>query len=99
MAVIPVPSYIDYESAAALAGLELLGDDKYLAVFLRAHGWFHGQNSLEQPLADVQARFALAVQASQQPGASAQVWINRYGYLSASKLAALGRFMRSGALP
>jgi hypothetical protein len=41
------------------------------------------------PLADVQARFALAVAASQQPGASAQVWINRYGYLSDAKLAAL----------
>lgn len=39
---------------AALAGLELRGDDKYLAVFLRAHGWFHGHNSLEQSLADVQ---------------------------------------------
>jgi hypothetical protein len=42
-------------AAAALAALVLRGDDKYLAVFLRAHGWFHGQNSLEQPLADVQA--------------------------------------------
>ncbi len=41
-------------AAAALAGLKLRGDDKYLAVFRRAHGWFHGQNSLEQPLADVQ---------------------------------------------
>jgi len=40
-------------AAAALAGLELRGDDKYLAVFLRAHSWFHGQNSQEQPLADV----------------------------------------------
>jgi hypothetical protein len=40
---------------AALAALKLRGDDKYLAVFLRAHGWFHGQNSLEQPLADVQS--------------------------------------------
>ena len=39
---------------AALAALKLRGDDKYLAVFLRAHGWFHGQNSLERPLADVQ---------------------------------------------
>jgi len=39
-------------AAAALAGLTLRGDDKYLAVFLRTHGWFHGQNSLEQPLAD-----------------------------------------------
>jgi len=41
-------------AAAALAGLDLRGDDKYLAVFLRAHGWFHGQNSQDQPLADVQ---------------------------------------------
>jgi hypothetical protein len=41
-------------AAAALAGLKLRGDDKYLAVFRRAHGWFHGRNSLEQPLADVQ---------------------------------------------
>jgi hypothetical protein len=42
-------------AAAALAGLKLRGDDKYLAVFRRAHGWFHGQNSLEQPLADFQS--------------------------------------------
>ena len=40
---------------AALAALKLQGDDKYLAVFLRAHAWFHGHNSLEQPLADVQS--------------------------------------------
>jgi len=39
---------------AALAAFRLQGDQKYLATFLRAHGWFHGQNSLEQPLADVQ---------------------------------------------
>ena len=39
---------------AALAALKLRGDDKYLAIFLRAHGWFHGHNSLEQPLADAQ---------------------------------------------
>jgi hypothetical protein len=38
---------------AALAALGLLGDEKYLAVFRRAYGWFHGQNSLHQPLADV----------------------------------------------
>jgi hypothetical protein len=38
----------------ALAALKLRGDDKYLSIFLRAHGWFHGHNSLEQPLADVQ---------------------------------------------
>ena len=41
-------------ASAALAGLELRADDKYLAVFLRAHGWFHGQNSQEQPLANDQ---------------------------------------------
>ncbi len=39
-------------AAAALAGLKLRGDEKYLAVFQRAHGWFHGRNSLQQPLAD-----------------------------------------------
>jgi hypothetical protein len=38
-------------AAAALAALELRGDAKYLAVFQRAHGWFHGQNSLQLPLA------------------------------------------------
>lgn len=41
-------------AAAALAGLELRGDDKYLAVFLRAHAWFHSQNSQEQTLANVE---------------------------------------------
>ena len=30
-----------------------LGDEEYLAVFRRAHGWFHGQNSLNEPLVDV----------------------------------------------
>jgi hypothetical protein len=38
---------------AAFAGYALLGDEKYLAAFRRAHDWFHGQNSLHQPLADV----------------------------------------------
>jgi hypothetical protein len=38
---------------AALAGFRLLGDEKYLATFRRAYDWFHGQNSLAQPLADV----------------------------------------------
>jgi hypothetical protein len=42
-------------AAAALAALELRGDNKYLAVFQRAHAWFHGQNSLEQQLANVEA--------------------------------------------
>jgi hypothetical protein len=40
-------------AAAALAGLELLGDDKYQTIFLRSHSWFLGRNSLDQPLADV----------------------------------------------
>ena len=39
---------------AALAALKLRGDDKYLAIFLRAHAWFHGQNSLQQRLADAE---------------------------------------------
>lgn len=38
---------------AALAGLRQQPNDKYRAVFQRAHGWFLGQNSLGQPLADV----------------------------------------------
>ena len=38
---------------AALAAFRLLGDEEYLAAFRRAHGWFHGQNSLREPLADV----------------------------------------------
>jgi hypothetical protein len=41
-------------ASAALAGFALRGDEKYLAVFLRAHGWFHGKNSLELPLADAE---------------------------------------------
>ena len=38
---------------AALAGFELLGDERYLATFRRARAWFHGQNSLHQSLVDV----------------------------------------------
>jgi hypothetical protein len=38
---------------AALAACNLLGDEEYLTVFRRCQGWFHGQNSLGQPLADV----------------------------------------------
>ncbi|MCL4855542.1 MAG: hypothetical protein KJZ78_29610, partial [Bryobacteraceae bacterium] len=38
---------------AALAACKVLGDESYLAVFLRCRGWFHGQNSLRQPLVDV----------------------------------------------
>lgn len=41
-------------AAAALAGLKLCGDEKYRAVFRRAHGWFQGRNSLELPVADGQ---------------------------------------------
>ena len=33
----------------------LRGDEGYLAPFRRAYGWFHGQNSLRQPLADVRS--------------------------------------------
>ena len=39
---------------AALAAFGLLGEEQYLAAFRRAHAWFHGQNSLHQPLVDVQ---------------------------------------------
>lgn len=38
---------------AALAVWTLLADEKCLAVFHRCHGWFHGKNSLMQPLVDV----------------------------------------------
>ena len=30
-------------------------DDRYLTIFRRAHDWFHGQNSLQEPLADLQS--------------------------------------------
>jgi len=40
-------------AAAAMAGLLLRGDEKYRIMFLRAHGWFVGQNCLKRPLADV----------------------------------------------
>ena len=36
----------------ALAALDLLGDEQYLAVFHRAHGWFLGRNSLKRSLVD-----------------------------------------------
>ena len=38
---------------AALAAFGLLGEEKYLAAFRRAHAWFHGENNLRQPLVDV----------------------------------------------
>ena len=40
---------------AALAAFDLLGAEEYLAAFRRAHGWFHGHNSLKQPLVDVRS--------------------------------------------
>jgi hypothetical protein len=40
---------------ATRAAFELRGDEKYLAGLRRAYGWFHGQNNLRAPLADVRA--------------------------------------------
>jgi hypothetical protein len=40
---------------AALFAFDLLGAEEYLATFRRAHGWFHGHNSLKQPLVDVRS--------------------------------------------
>ena len=40
---------------AAVTAFGLLKDEKYLATFCRAHDWFHGQNSLREPLADSQS--------------------------------------------
>ncbi len=37
---------------AALAAFGLLGNEECLATFRRAYAWFHGQNSLRQPLVD-----------------------------------------------
>jgi len=42
-------------AAAAMTGLQLRHDEDYLAAFQRAHGWFHGQNSLQYPMADVES--------------------------------------------
>ena len=39
-------------AAAAMAGLQSRRDEDYLAAFQRAHGWFHGQNSLQYAMAD-----------------------------------------------
>jgi hypothetical protein len=47
------PVEADTMAEAALAAFALLGDEKYLATFRRAYDWFHGQNSLHEPLADV----------------------------------------------
>lgn len=38
---------------AALTAFGVLGEEQYLAAFRRAHAWFHGQNSLCQPLVEV----------------------------------------------
>jgi hypothetical protein len=38
---------------AALAGLDMLGAERYRSTFRRAHAWFYGENSLRQPLVDV----------------------------------------------
>jgi hypothetical protein len=42
-------------AAAALAGFQARGDDKYLKVFFRVYEWFLGRNSLKQLLADDQS--------------------------------------------
>jgi hypothetical protein len=49
------PVEADTMAEAALAAFRLLGEEKYQATFRRAHGWFHGHNSLKQPLADVRS--------------------------------------------
>ncbi len=41
-------------ASAALAAYAQLGNEKYLALFHRARGWFLGENSLQLPLADGQ---------------------------------------------
>ena len=38
---------------ASLAACNLLGDENYLTIFRRCHGWFRGQNSLRLSLVDV----------------------------------------------
>ena len=40
---------------AALAAFGQTRDDRYLTIFCRAHDWFHGRNSLQEPLADFQS--------------------------------------------
>ena len=40
-------------AAAALAAYQRHGDDKYLAIYRKAHEWFLGNNSLKQTLVDV----------------------------------------------
>lgn len=41
-------------AAAALAGFQACGDDKYLKAFFRVYEWFLGRNSLKQSLVDDQ---------------------------------------------
>ena len=40
---------------AALTAYGLRDDERYLEIFRRAHRWFHGENSLGLPLADVES--------------------------------------------
>ena len=42
-------------SDAALAAFGQTRDDRYLTIFCRAHDWFHGRNSGQEPLADFQS--------------------------------------------
>jgi hypothetical protein len=49
------------------------------------------------PAGDFMHRFKLATETVGAPGGSGRVWVNRYGYLSAGKLAALGQYMRDAA--
>jgi hypothetical protein len=37
---------------AALTAFSQTRDEQYLSIFCRAHDWFHGQNSLSEPLVD-----------------------------------------------
>lgn len=41
-------------AAAALAALNARHDQDYLVAFQRAHGWFHGENSLRSAMADTE---------------------------------------------
>lgn len=51
------------------------------------------------PETDFMRRFELAANTVCAPGGSGRVWVNRYGYLSERKLAALGRYMRGAVSP
>jgi len=82
-------------AAAALAALNLRGDDKYLVIFQRAYGWFHGRNSLEQPLADAQAGACFdgleATGVNQNQGAEstlAYLWTELHSFAAQSALSA-----------